>query len=134
MTFDLTNPDRTRFIDMPPEAQVAILSAIKKGELVEIFRGGGWTSESRTVVVWLTNPYRIPPRRHQINWDHVADHLVCMATAINGHHWLMSDDADHRDGYWISSERAPATAFTSFVPGDMTWGESLVWRPGHGPK
>lgn len=70
-----------------------------------------------------------------INWDHVAKHIVAMATDGDGRTFLY-DKKPKASGmwdFWASDGGWDCRAdfLASFVPGTCDWRDSLVIRPGY---
>ena len=67
-----------------------------------------------------------------INWDHVADEFIALATDADNSPWLYSKVPNDSRHFWVGGGRGTlANGFSSFVPGTCDWRDSLVIRPGY---
>ena len=75
---------------------------------------------------------RPAPTKPSINWNHVSDKFITMATNSFGMSRLFTGvPTPGTYGWDTSAERSLASSFASFVPGTCDWRDSLVIRPGY---
>lgn len=94
-----------------------------------------WSDASiGSIFTWPNYEYRIKPTKPSIDWEHVADDYVQMATDANGSTYLhQSGDMVDRGYGWANKNDAlkyvSADGFSSFKAGTCDWKDSLVKRP-----
>ena len=95
------------------------------GRFFQLVSPPSWTS------CGVYRAVRSAPTKPSINWDHVADEFIAMATDKNQFAWLYKEIPNDREVYWTSrGGGTPANAFSSYTPGTCDWRDSLVIRPG----
>ena len=104
----------------------------------EIAQYNGYDFHVAADVHWSSNviyrAVRPVPTKPSINWDHVADEFIAMATEEDKDTWLYEKIPTDKDFGWVSCRdhtTSPADSFASFVPGTCDWRDSLVIRPGY---
>jgi hypothetical protein len=128
---DLTKIEKP-FGLLTPEEQAA-LRAWPHGW--EMFYSTGWSSYNGQGLLLDAIALRAKPApltKPSINWVHVADKFVAMATDAGGVTWLHDKTPTRGKVTWCgSSDYTVAHTFASFIPGTCDWKDSLVLRPGY---
>lgn len=77
--------------------------------------------------------YRIKPTKPSIDWSHLGDDFVQIATDKNGEAYAFTDGKlDQSNDFWKCHEKmkyASLKGFASFNRGTCDWKDSLVQRP-----
>lgn len=76
--------------------------------------------------------YRLATQKPSIDWSHVSDRFIALATNIHGSSYLYARRPAKNQIEWdCYGEWIRAECFASFRPGTCRWEDSLVMRPGY---
>ena len=140
---DLTKINQ-RFEELDRATQLRLFEAFLDGKEIQVFHSEmRW--KSNIYPAWLpSTAYRVAPEPlipeplipDSIDWSHVADHLVCMARDSSDRCFGYTSGPEIIGSVWVSGAnyRRIDDRFASYRRGTVDWRDSLVWRPGHGPK
>jgi len=133
MTVDCTNPNKLCLRDMT-DAQIATIVRYFIHNKVEEYIENKWYTGDE---ILPDNIYRIAPTKLSVNWDHLADWVVCIALDSNGAAWCYDSVPTLSKTNWIGDCMGMGykiNFLSSYQRGTCDWRESLVFRPGKEPK
>lgn len=100
--------------------------------------GGPW--ERYQIGIWLKTDcpqwdddtvYRLAATKPSIDWSHVSDEFIALATGSGGFTHLFDRRPDKGAQGWLGGYCTSVVALASFRPGTCRWEDSLVMRPGY---
>lgn len=111
----------------PISEMIEVMQAFERGETIEYFNYKRWHVLTSPSWNWEMYDYRVKQKtKPSINPEHVAEEWKWLAKDASGDCYLYKDEPVKDDASWFNYPSHCANGFSSLVPGNCDWQDSLV--------